>query len=265
MCIGIDYRQVNGEGQIMKNFLKQKLSQGEGAVGIWSIIPSAMVCEIVASAGLDFMIIDMEHGSFDFGTMAEAVRAIAANNCSPLVRIPFIEQTMIQRVLDAGAHGIVAPQVKTKKDAEHLVQCCRFPPDGIRGFNPFTRAGKFVADARSPMLDNDFPLVCVIIENLEAYSNLNDILAVDGVDVLYLGIYDMSCAYGIRGDMENQKIQDFVRDASRRITAAGRVVGKMVQKEEKCSDKDSSRFMVLKPDTCMLKNAIRDCLFRPAN
>jgi 2-keto-3-deoxy-L-rhamnonate aldolase RhmA len=244
----------------MHNFVKEKLAKGESVVGIWSIIPSAMVCEIVASSGLDFMILDMEHGSFDLGTLTEAIRSIVDYKCSPLVRVPFIEQTLIQRVLDAGAHGIIAPQVKSADDARKLVECCHFSPDGIRGFNPYTRAGNFIADNKSLYLDDDFPLLTIIVENLDAYSNLSDILRVEGVDVFYLGIYDMSCAFNVRGELSHPKVERFVEDASRQIVDAGKTVGKMIDKVAHEGSGTPPQFLVLQPDTFQLKKAIQSRL-----
>jgi 4-hydroxy-2-oxoheptanedioate aldolase len=244
----------------MRNFVKEKLARGESVVGIWSIIPSAMVCEIVASSGLDFMILDMEHGCFDLGTMSEAIRSIVDYECSPIVRVPFIEQTLIQRVLDAGAHGIVAPQVKSVADAQKLVDCCRFAPKGIRGFNPYTRAGNFTADNKSLYLDNDFPLVSIIIENLDAYSSLGEILRVDGIDVFYLGVYDMTCAFGVRGELNHPKVETFVMDASKQISKAGKVVGKMIDRVEHEKIEAGPQFLVLQPDTFQLKKAIQNRL-----
>lgn len=244
----------------MKNFVKEKMLRKESVVGIWSIIPSAMISEITASAGLDFMILDMEHGGFDIGTLAESIRSILDYNCSPIVRVPFIEQTLIQKVLDLGAHGIIAPQVKTVEDAKKLVQCTRFAPDGLRGFNPYTRSGNFVGDNNSLYLAKNFPLLSIIIENLEAFDNLSKILDVEGIDVFYLGIYDMTCAYGVRGELNHPMVQKFIVDASKKIIDAGKIVGKMIDKVGKNKAESLPEFLVLQPDTFQLKNAIQNRL-----
>ncbi|MBK8791571.1 MAG: hypothetical protein IPN59_00215 [Holophaga sp.] len=238
------------------NHVKTKLTDGARVAGIWSIIPSPMVCEIQAAAGLDFLILDMEHGPFDMAVLGEAIRATAGYACSPLVRIPCIDPPLIQRVLDLGAHGIVAPQVRTAKDARKLVSCCRFAPDGLRGYNPFTRSGGFAADPTSPYLDNNFPLVALIIENLEAVQNLPEILQVEGIDVLYLGTYDMSCCLGVQGCMEHSLVTDFANSATNLIHAAGRTVGKMVERMPAALDPADAQFLVLKPDTYLLHQAI---------
>jgi len=245
----------------MINNAKEKLDRRESVTGIWSIIPSPTVSEILASAKLDFIILDMEHGPFDMSIMAECIRASAGTNCSPLVRIPYVEPSIIQRVLDMGAHGIVAPQIRTKADAEHLVSCCRFSPSGIRGYNPYTRAGDFLSNHSSPYLAERFPLITVIIENSEAYQNLDDLLGVEGIDAYYLGIYDMSCAFGTRGDLTSSKMNAFVADASARISTAGKVIGKMVDRRPVPGDADDATyFYVLQPDTYQLKKSILDRL-----
>ncbi len=244
----------------MKNFVKEKILRRETVVGIWSIIPSAMVSEITASTGLDFMILDMEHGGFDIGTLAESIRSISDYNCSPLVRVPFIEQTLIQRVLDLGAHGIIAPQIKTAEDAMKLVRCSQFAPDGIRGFNPYTRSGNYIADDSSLYLDKEFPLLSIIIENIEAMNDLDEILEVDGIDVFYLGIYDMTCAFGVRGVVTHPLVEKFIVDATKQIVDAGKVVGKMINKVVLNEIDNPPEFLVLQPDTFQLKNTIQNRL-----
>ncbi len=238
------------------NHVKTKLMNGSRVAGIWSIIPSPMVCEIQAAAGLDFLILDMEHGPFDMAVLAEAIRATAGYACSPLVRVPSIDPPLIQKILDLGAHGIVAPQVRTAEDARKLVACCRFAPNGLRGYNPFTRSGGFAADHANAYLGKEFPLVVLIIENLEAYKKLPGILQVEGIDVLYLGTYDMSCCLGVQGSMEHALVLDFVKSATSLIHGSGRMVGKMVDRMPAVFDPSEARFLVLKPDTFLLHQAV---------
>jgi 4-hydroxy-2-oxoheptanedioate aldolase len=246
-----------GIARDMKNHVKDKIRRGKSVTGIWSIIPSPMVSEIIATSGLDFMILDMEHGAFDMTVLAECIRSAAGTECSPIVRVPYVEPTLIQRVLDAGAHGIIAPQVRSRDDAEFLVSCCRFSPNGLRGYNPFTRAGNFLSDHKSTYLENGFPFISLIIENLDAYKDLDGLLEVKDIDAYYLGIYDMSCAFGSRGDLESSSIKHFVAESSARISAAGKAIGRMIDRRPPVeADGDATFFYVMQPDAFLIKQAI---------
>lgn len=242
------------------NHVKNKILQKKDVVGIWSIIPNEVVTEILASTGLDFIILDMEHGSFNPFIISKSVQAVSAYECSPLVRIPEIDHTIIQRVLDIGSHGIVCPQIRTVSDAELLVEYSLFPPKGRRGYNPFTKAGDYSGNSDSAYMDSSFPLIVVIIENLVAYSNLDCILKVEGIDVFYLGIYDMSCNFGVRGELTHPLVQEFVNDATNKIKAAGKTVGYMIDNYSLLKQNSEGNFLVLKPDTFQLKKSIMDII-----
>ena len=242
----------------MNNYVKDKIRSRKDVSGIWSIIPSSMVTEIIASTGLDFVLLDMEHGGFNVDLINESVRSISGYQCSPIVRIPFIEQTLIQRLLDTGVHGIIAPQIKKKEDAKELIDCCRFSPVGKRGYNPFTKAGDFFCNHQSSYLKDDFLLISIIIENIDAYNNLDELLEFNEIDVFYLGIYDMSCAFGIRGQMDHSLIAEFIQKASEKIIKAGKMVGIMVDSIPENRKNETGSFFVLKPDTYILKKSIMD-------
>lgn len=212
------------------NFVGKKLAAGRSVLGIWSIINSPAVSEIAASAGLDFQILDMEHGAFDAGSLENSIRACESAGCSPLVRVAGLQPSAIQTCLDLGAHGIIVPQVKDHQAAEEVVKATRYSPAGIRGFNPFTRAGGYsgvISDA-TPKLKDGFGLVSIIIENLSAYEDLDSILAIPGLDMVYLGVYDMSVALGCAGDTKHPSVARFVESAIPRIRKAGKAAGMMV-------------------------------------
>src|SRR6266702_3037352 len=115
---------------IQINHVKQKLASGEPVLGIWSLISSPMVSELVGASGLDFQILDMEHGVFDIPAIEASVRASEAAGCSPLVRVPGLHPTTIQNVLDTGAHGVVVPQVQGHDTALEAVRATRYAPAG---------------------------------------------------------------------------------------------------------------------------------------
>ena len=177
-------------------------------MGMWSLIPSATISEIGALAGLDFQILDLEHGSYDLSSLEENIRACEIANCSPIVRVPNLNPSIFQSVLDLGAHGIIAPQINNKEDAELVVKYTKFPPRGCRGYNPFTRSADYSNPPNNQIgkLDNSFCLISVIIENNDAYSDLHRILEIQEIDVIYLGIYDMSLALNCDGNTQDPRV-----------------------------------------------------------
>jgi 4-hydroxy-2-oxoheptanedioate aldolase len=246
------------------NPLKVKLQAGQPVFGVWSILNAPAVTEIFATAGLDFQILDMEHGVYDLASLDAGVRACEGAGCAPLVRVPSVNPSAIQSCLDMGAYGVVVPQVTGEEEARRAIEASKFPPLGTRGFNPFTRAGNYGADIGGPSrkFDNGFGLTMVIIENLAAFQELDRILAIPDLDVIYLGVYDMSAALGCMGDMAHPAVRDFVENATIRAVKAGKAVGVMA-----CTPKDieyylglGARFIVYGVDSHVIYKAVRDGL-----
>lgn len=241
--------------------LKKKILAREAVLGNWSVLASASLAEIGATAGLDFQILDMEHGAFDLGTLENAIRACEVAKGTPLVRVPKLCITAFQAALDFGAHGVIVPQIKSAKDVETAVHFSQYAPKGSRGYNPFIRAANYAApaDNQNGKLHNDFSLVSVILENKEAYEDLANILKVEGLDVIYLGIYDMSVALGCRGNTKAPEVLEFVQKAAQQIIASGKVVGMMVrdEKEMKAALDLGATFLVYSVDAHVFYHAIR--------
>ncbi len=245
-----------------RNFLKEKLQAGTPALGVWSIIHSPVVTEVMATGGLDFQILDMEHGIYDLHALDAGIRACETVGCSPLVRVPGLDPSSIQSALDLGAHGVVIPQIADAKAARQAVQAAKFAPLGNRGFNPFVRAGGYglpVAE-RGPKLGNDFGLTVLIIETLKAYEELDEILAIEGLDALYLGVYDMSVAFGCMGETKHPKILKFLESAIPRIRKAGKIAGLMLSSREDFSHYlgMGAQLFVSGVDTHLIRSAIAD-------
>ncbi len=218
---------------MQKNFVKEKLATGAPVFGTWSIVHSPIVSEIIASAGLDFQILDMEHGTFDIGSLESSIRACESNQCSPIVRVPEVNSTTVQKCLDLGAHGMIFPQVKSAATARDAAATLLYGPQGVRGFNPFTRAGNYggMITDKTPKLKNGFALTSLIIENQGAYQELDQILAIESLDMVYLGVYDMSVALGCPGNFSDPALVKFVADALPRIRRAGKAAGVMVKSQ----------------------------------
>ena len=122
--------------------LRAKLAAGRTLAGIWSVIPSAPLVGTLAASGFDFVILDAEHGGYDFGSLDAAITACEDGGASPLVRSPGADAFFIQRALDLGADGVVVPQVADEAAAARAVAMMHYAPLGTRGYNPFTRGGR---------------------------------------------------------------------------------------------------------------------------
>ncbi len=218
---------------VIGNPLKAKLADGKAVLGMWSIIPSPVVTEILGLSGLDFVILDMEHGIFDQASLDACVRAVEIAGCAPLVRLPGMNASAAQWALDLGSYGIVVPQIRNAEDASAVVKMAKYAPAGTRGYNPFTRAAGYAnpADNRSGKLDNKFALSCVIIESGTALDDLDPICETPGIDVVYMGIYDLAVVLGHDGNTRHPEVVRLVEDAIARIRKAGKAAGMMVRND----------------------------------
>lgn len=145
-------------------------------------LPSTRTAQLVASTGLDGVIIDCEHGHISDDSMHNAVMAIASQGVSPLVRLRMTHADLIKRALDAGAHGIVVPMINTPEDARNVVQHAKFPPQGLRGQGSAFPGFAFGVDMPTYMtMANETILICLQIESKLGVENVDAICAVPGV------------------------------------------------------------------------------------
>ncbi|MEE8420189.1 MAG: aldolase/citrate lyase family protein [Dehalococcoidales bacterium] len=177
----------------MKNPLKEKLNRGEAVIGTFVGIGHPDVAEWLSRLGFDWLLLDGEHSPISLETLQVMMQGMNGSTCVPLVRPQWNDPVIIKRVLDVGAYGVLIPWVNSKEQAEQAVSACKYPPQGLRGFGP-RRAGMFDPDYFTTA--NDEILVTVQIETGEALKNLDDIMAVPGIDACYIGPYDLSVSLG---------------------------------------------------------------------
>jgi 4-hydroxy-2-oxoheptanedioate aldolase len=196
------------------NNLKERLKSGEIVLGTWSTIPSASLLNVVGLSGIDFVIIDAEHGPVSMETAEDLVRAADVTNVSPIIRVPANESHLILRALDVGAHGVQIPHVSTKEEAERAVQYSKYYPRGDRGLTPFTRAGKYGAEAEGhTQRANESTMVIVNVEGSEGLNNLKEIVDVPDIDVVFVGPYDLSQSLGKPGEIEDPVVIDGIEQS----------------------------------------------------
>ena len=183
-----------------ENAMRKLWQEDRPALGGWLSIPSAFSAEAMAHHGLDWLCIDMQHGLIDYETALAMLQAISTTATTPIVRVPWNDQAIIMKMLDAGAYGVIVPMVNTRADAEAAAAACRYPPQGIRSFGPM-RAVYYAGFDYFVYANRE---VCCIpqIETAEAVENLDDILSVPGIDAVYIGPMDLSISLGLPPQMD---------------------------------------------------------------
>ena len=209
-----------------ENALKAKFAKGEVALGPFVNIASGAMIEIAAYAGFDFVILDTEHGPLDIQTCETLCRVAEGVGITPIVRVRENEPTQILRALDIGAAGVQVPQICTRADAEAVVKAAKYAPLGMRGVSPYTRAARYFSDGAAIFERlNASSMLLVHIEGVQGLENLEDIIAVPGLDVIFLGPYDLSQSLGIPGQVSDPRVVDRMKKAADLINGAGLTVG----------------------------------------
>ncbi len=196
------------------NQLKQKLQRGETAIGTFMNCAYPAFMEICGLAGFDFAAIDLEHSPLDTLTAENLCRAADCTGISPVIRVRKNDGPQIQRALDIGSAGVQVPQVETKAEAEQAVISAKYSPLGTRGLSFNTRAGLYTA-AGSGITDrlNEESLVVLQVEGKRGIDNLDEIITVANVDVIFLGPYDLSQSLGIPGQVQDSRVLDLMTAA----------------------------------------------------
>jgi 4-hydroxy-2-oxoheptanedioate aldolase len=182
---------------VRENTLKRRLQAGETVVGTWMNLAEPLAAGLLASHGWDWILIDMEHGPIPLADAAAMVTAVRAQDSVPIVRVAWNESSQIQRVLDLGAWGIMVPVVNTAADAHRVVRDARFPPLGERSRGGVRANLTFNTDPGTYSLRaNDEILILVQVETEQSVANVAEILAVDGVDGVFVGPNDLAFSGG---------------------------------------------------------------------
>ena len=217
------------------NFIKNKLKKGIPVIGTWSVIPSPIVTDIIASTGIDFIIIDAEHGPISFSEAQEMAIACESRGVSPIMRVGGVIEADILKALDIGMHGVQIPNVTNRGDVKSIINYSKYPPVGDRGFSPFTRAGNYSIENSKThtSTSNANTLIGINIEGEEGINNLDQILSVDGLDIVFVGLFDLSKALGIPGDVDNPKVEKLLREVTQKILDSGKYPGTIATSKEK--------------------------------
>jgi 4-hydroxy-2-oxoheptanedioate aldolase len=205
--------------------IKAHFAAGGTAVNGWCAIPSAVTAEIMGRAGFDLMTVDLQHGLIDYQTALTLLQVLQGLPAPILVRVPWNEPGIVMKCLDAGFSGLICPMINTAEDARRLVEAARYAPLGGRSFGP-TRAN-LVHGPGYARAANDRIVLLAMIETREALANLDAILAVEGIDGIYVGPSDLGLSMGFEPTLEPTApvVLDAIAQIVTRTRAAGRIAG----------------------------------------
>jgi len=190
--------------------LKNKLKKNKLTLGSWITIGHPSVVDIMASAGFEWFVVDMEHTSIDLTMAHNLIATIQANGMKALVRVSKNEEVIIKRILDMGADGIVVPMVKSKLDALEAIDYAKYPPVGKRGVGLF-RAQKYGLgfDEYKKWVNEELVIIAQI-EHYEAVENIEEIITTDGIDGVIIGPYDLSGSMGYPGEYHRDDVKEAI-------------------------------------------------------
>lgn len=175
------------------NLIQQRLRAGLPVLNGWLSIPSSYSAEGMGHAGFHSVTVDMQHGMIGFADALHMLQALSSTPATPIMRVSRLDGPEIMRALDAGSYGVICPMIRTAQDAEFLVSSCRYPPAGTRSFGP--ARGLLFGGPDYFDHANQTVMAIPMIETTEAVDCIDDILAVDGVDLIYVGPNDTALAY----------------------------------------------------------------------
>lgn len=212
--------------QLPPNTFKAAVARGEPQYGIWAGFGTAYAAEIIATAGFDWMVIDGEHAPNTVPSLLAQLQAVAAYPTAPVVRAVNHDAALIKQLLDIGAQTLMVPMVESAEQARALIRAMRYPPHGIRGVGGglaraarWGEVGDYLATAHEELC------LVVQVESRRGVENIEAITAVEGVDAVFIGPYDLSAGLGHPGDPGHPEVQRHIEWAIRATLAADKACG----------------------------------------
>lgn len=244
-----------------KGAFKARVAAGEVTYGTFIGLSSTVSAEVCAISGLDWLLLDLEHGAGGEEQVGPTVVASGSYGVPTLVRVESPERIRIGRVLDAGAAGIMVPRIETASEVEEVVKHLSTPPYGDRGVATYNRSARWGRDLE--FLSAPSKATCIIqIETLAALTNVAEIAAVDGVDILFVGPADLSFALGIPRDFKNPKFISSLQDVIKACDKSGKLAGILAFNPESAIEYKNMgfKFIAISGDSTFLAGAIESAL-----
>jgi 4-hydroxy-2-oxoheptanedioate aldolase len=208
------------------NALKSRLESGENVYGAWVGSGAPGNAELLGYIGFDFLVLDQEHGAGELSDAVDALRAVEPSGTPCVVRAPWNDPIWLKRILDAGADSVMIPAVDTAAAARAAVASCRYPPQGTRGYAAgVVRGSTFGLEPSYVAKANGNLLIVLQIESAVAVENAAEICAVEGVDVVFIGVNDLAGSIGRLEQLDHPDVRNLVRRAEEIIIASGKPMG----------------------------------------
>lgn len=234
--------------------LRERLLAGETLVGPFQSIASPFITEIIGHAGFDFTILDQEHGPLTASDCIGLCAAAENVGMTPIIRVRNNSEGEIQRALDIGG-GVEIPQIESMDDAKDAVSYSRFDPLGSRGLSPYVRSGDYDGGDRYTERQNEERTVIIHVEGQRAVENVEEILQVPGIDVVFLGPYDLSQSLGIPGQVRDERVESQMEHVCELAAEADTVVGTYADDPEMANRwiDTGVQFLALSVDTPIIR------------
>lgn len=244
----------------IQNQFKKGLESGRSQFGLWLGIPDNTIAELMAGAGFDWLLIDHEHGPYDFRDIMTHLQAMAAYDVAPIVRPVDANPALLKKLCDIGAQSFIVPMIDTAEQAADVVAAVKYPPAGRRGLGTsMARAAKW--NTVSGYLGHANENICVIVqaETTTAIQNLDAIAAVEGIDGIFFGPSDLSASMGHAGNVSHPDVVETISDSIRKVREASKYAGLL------CLDSTQvkhyldcgANFVGVGVDTLLIGNAAR--------
>jgi 4-hydroxy-2-oxoheptanedioate aldolase len=242
------------------NRLKLRLAAGETVFGSWLGMADPYAAEMVATCGFDWLLIDGEHAPNDLRSTMAQLAVIEPSSSLPVVRLRDDDPARIKQVLDAGAQSLMIPMIETAEQALRALRATRYPPEGIRGIgSSLARASRFSAIPDYLKTANDQICLILQVESRAGLSALDDILAIDGIDCVFIGPADLAADMGHLGNAGHPEVRAAVLDALAHIAASGKAAGMLSTEEGFIADcvQAGARFVGVGIDVVAYVGAMR--------
>ena len=251
--------------EVTTNRFKFAMQAGVVQYGVFLGLPDGSAAEIAAGAGFDWVLIDQEHGPFEVGSVLSLLQVLAAYDVAPMVRAASDDPTLLKKLLDVGAQSLVIPMVDTPEQAAALVQAVRYPPQGARGIGTsMARAARWNQVPGYVHSANDEICLIVQAETALAMSNLDRILAVEGVDGVFIGPSDLSASMGHIGNPGHPDVIRAIDTALQQISTAGKYAGVFCMAPDLADQyiAQGANFLAVASDTQALSQGLRQAAAR---
>lgn len=245
----------------MKMTFVEKLREARPLLGTIVSLPSPELAELLSLTGFDWLFIDMEHGALSIGDAQRMLQAVK-NDCHAIIRVTENNPILIKQALDIGAEGLIVPLVNTASEASQAVASARYPPVGKRSVG-IARAHHYGLNFADYLQQANQSIAVIIqIEHQEALNNLDDILAVDGIDGVFIGPYDLSASMNRPGDVSSSVVQEAIKAVKSKCSHKGIPVGMFLPQVDQVEAEVASgtRFLAVGTDTFFVRSGAQRVL-----